>query len=530
MSTTAGRRNDTTPATESVYVAPGRVSSDTITRSLQALLPTRHHPISRHRFTVLDTFDGRVRRSRAYLTRDGENGVAWLSHGGVSQLAMRLKEPVSFAWDFPDGPLQQLVASVIGPRRLLAQAEGEECGSLLEILDDRSKTVARVRIVSGQARLPTSTAAWQPLPTLITMTGLRGYDDVYQRLVPVIASRPGLEPCTEGPLGVMLGTVGASMRGDLSRPRLDLAPTVGADEGARQIHLALVELLEANEPGLRAHLDTEFLHDFRVAVRRTRSLLGQIRGVFQEDAVEHFSTEFSWLGRLTGPPRDMDVLVLALRQRGGDLSAIDHEALTAAFGRVQQQEHDRLVKALDSDRYHALLSQWKSFLAQPATTRPDTASASASLAVVVSRRAWKLSRRIARAGETIDDYTPAEQVHRVRIDAKKLRYLIDVTPGFYGKSDLACVLDALKKLQRVLGDFHDAAVQEQRLLECGRALDAPAPASVLMTFGRLAEQCRQRQDGLRRDVVERLTRFRARETRSACRRAFKKAGPEAHAR
>ena len=40
--------------------------------------------------------------------------MAWLSHGGVSQLAMRLKEPVSFAWDFPDGPLQQLVASVIG--------------------------------------------------------------------------------------------------------------------------------------------------------------------------------------------------------------------------------------------------------------------------------------------------------------------------------------------------------------------------------------------------------------------------------
>ena len=161
MSGTAGRRNDTTSATESVYVAPGQVSSDTITRSLQALLPTRHHPILRHRFTVLDTFDGRVRRSRAHLTRDGENGVAWLSHGGVSQLAMRLKEPVSFAWDFPDRPLQQLVASVIGPRRLLVQAEGEECGSLLEILDDRSKTVARVRIVSGQARLPTSTAAWQ---------------------------------------------------------------------------------------------------------------------------------------------------------------------------------------------------------------------------------------------------------------------------------------------------------------------------------------------------------------------------------
>jgi CHAD domain-containing protein len=508
----------------------GPVSGEALTRSLQALLPTRHHPIPRRRFTVLDTFDGRVRRSRACLTRDRENGVAWLSHGGVSQLALQLKEPVSFAWDFPDGPLRQLVASVIGPRRLLAQAEGEEYGSLLEVLDDHRKTVARLRIVSGQAKLPTSAAAWQPLPTLITVTGLRGYEEAYKRLVPVIVSRPGLEASADGPLGVMLGRVGASMPGDLSRPRVDLAPTVRADAGARQIHLAIVGLLEANEPGLRANIDTEFLHDFRVAVRRTRSLLGQIRRVFSEDAVEHFSTEFTWLGRLTGPPRDIDVLVLALRQRAGDLSAADLEALTAALGRVHQQEHDRLVQALDSDRYRTLLTQWRSFLERPVAAESDASNARASLAAVVSRRAWKLSRRIARDGEAIDDRTPAEQVHRLRIDAKKLRYLIDVTPAFYDSSDLACVLDALKKLQRVVGDFHDADVQEQRLLECGRALPSPAPASLLMTLGRLAEQCRQRREGLRRDVVERLTRFRARETRSACRRAFKRAGPEAHAR
>ena len=50
--------------------------------------------------------------------------------------------------------------------------------------------------------------------------------------------------------------------------------------GARQIHHALLGIIVANEPGLRANLDTEFLHDFRVAVRRTRSLLGQVRQVF----------------------------------------------------------------------------------------------------------------------------------------------------------------------------------------------------------------------------------------------------------
>ena len=73
-----------------MYVVRGDVSAEAITSSLQALLPTRHHAIARHRFTVLDTFDGRVRRAGACLTRDGDNGtstIAWQSRGGGSQLA-----------------------------------------------------------------------------------------------------------------------------------------------------------------------------------------------------------------------------------------------------------------------------------------------------------------------------------------------------------------------------------------------------------------------------------------------------------
>jgi len=516
-----------------VYVAPTDLSGDTITTSLQALLTTRHHSIIRHRFTVLDTFDGRVRRSGACLTCDGEGGrprLVWQSQGGGSQLVMRLKQPVSFAWDFPDGPLQKLLASVIGPRRLLAQADAEESGSLLDILDNRAKTVARLRIMSGQAKLPTATAAWQSLPTLVTLTGLRGYEEAFTRLAAVIESRPGFQSCQEGPLGVMLTRVGAPIRGDLSVPRVDLDSTIPAGIGARQIHLALLAILEANEPGLRGNLDTEFLHDFRVAVRRTRSLLSQIRGVFPEDEVQHFSAEFSWLGRLTGPPRDMDVLALSLRQPQNERPADDHEALMSALGHVQRQEHDRLALALDSDRYRTLLADWTSFLRRPSPSRPDAENADAPLRAVVSRRAWRLSRRIANNSETVDERTPPEQIHALRIDAKKLRYLIDVTPAFYDAADLACVLNALKKLQRALGDFHDADVQERRLVECGRALGAETSANVQMMLGRLAEQSRQRRESLRREVLGRLKRFRARDIRSACRHAFKSAQPEERAR
>ncbi len=514
-------------ASESTYVVPEEISAEAITRSLQSLLPTRHHPIARHRFTVLDTFDGRIRRAGASLTRGGVNGhstVEWQASGGGSRLAVRLTEPVSFAWDLPEGPLQRALAPVIGVRCLLAQTDAEEYGSLLEILDDRDKTVARLRIAAGRARLPTARSAWRPLPTMVTLTGLRGYKDAYERLVPVIESRPGVEPCPEGLLDVMLRRAGASVRGDMSSPHVELAPTVKADVGARTIHRALLSILEANEPGLRANLDTEFLHDFRVAVRRTRSLLGQIRHVFAPDVVQHFAAEFSWLGHLTGRPRDLDVLVLGLRERRGELSDADLDQLMAFLGEEQQKGHAALVSALETDRYQRLLADWRTFLERPAPMEPEAQNARRPLAETVARRAWRLSRRITDSAETIDVHTDPERLHALRIDAKKLRYLVDVMPSFGNAADLARILGALKKLQRVLGDFNDAHVQEKQLLECGRALAASGGSGgVLLALGRLAERSHQRRDQLRDRVVEKLAQFSARETRSACRRAFKKA-------
>ena len=149
------------------------------------------------------------------------------------------------------------------------------------------------------------------------------------------------------------------------------------------------------------------------------------------------------------------------------------------------------------------------------------------LADVISERAWRLSRRIARGADAVDGRSTADELHAVRIAAKKLRYLVDITPGFYEAADLEHVLVALKKLQRVLGEFNDAEVQERRLIDCTGALAASgARPAVLVAVGRLAERSRERREHARGQIVDGLVRFRDRETRSALRRAFRKASSE----
>jgi CHAD domain-containing protein len=521
-------------ARESVYVVEGDAQREAITSSLQALLRTRHHPITRQRFTVLDTFDRRVRRAGARLTRSGTGGlsiVAWRPRDGRPPLTARLTEPVSFAWDLPDGPLQDALEAVIGVRRLLPQADAEEHGSALDILDDRRKTVARLRIQSGQVRQAAAQGAWRPLPTILTLTGLRGYDDDYERLEPIIASRPGVSARPDGLEGVILQHAGVPDTGGGPSLRIDLASDVRADAGAREIHRAIALVLTANEPGLRANIDTEFLHDFRVALRRTRSLLRQLRHVFPSDRVEHFSTEFAWLGRLTGPPRDLDVLALSLRAHGADLSAADLDALVSLLSGEQARERETLIEGMDSPRYERLLADWRQFLTQPAGFATGAPDARRPLVEVVAGRAWRLSKRLALSAEAISEHSDPSVLHEVRINAKKLRYLIDVTSSFYDPDDLECVLTALKKLQRVLGDFNDARVQETRLVELGQAIGAAGrPASAVLALGRLAERSRQRGDRLYPEAADELQQFRARATRAACRRAFKHRMNEERAR
>jgi CHAD domain-containing protein len=447
--------------------------------------------------------------------------VKWQTLAGSDRLAIRMSRPVSFAWDLPEGPLKEEVAPIVGPRRLLAQAEAEEQGSVLEMLDDRGTAVARLRIASGQARLPTAAGEWRSWPAMLTLTGRRGYNDAYERLVPVIASRPGIQRCPDGPVATILRQVGASEPRDLSSPRLALDPTVRADLGARQIHLALLDVLAANESGVRGNVDSEFLHDFRVAIRRARSLLGQVRGVFPAEIVEHFAGEFSWIGRLTGPPRDTDVLVLTLREQHREFDADDMTVLITSLGGTQQREYERLVEALDSGRYQRLLADWRTFLETPISSAPQAEFAHDLLATAVARRARRLSRRIAGNAKAIDGRMAAERIHDIRIDAKKLRYLVDAASVCYRPADVKCILAALKKLQRALGDFNDAHVQERLLVDCARAIGpARGQGSALVTLGRLAERCRQRQERLRAEVAEKLSRFRDKDVRKACKRAF----------
>ena len=146
------------------------------------------------------------------------------------------------------------------------------------------------------------------------------------------------------------------------------------------------------------------------------------------------------------------------------------------------------------------------------------------LVEVTSRRIWRLYRRLVDHATAIKDKTPADAIHQVRIDAKKLRYLIDATRSLHDRRHLDRIIDSLKSVQSVLGDFNDAQVQERHLLDSGRALAEAAAeeSAALLTVGRLAENARNRAVSLRAEVSGELSRFCKDDIRADFARLFKR--------
>ena len=143
---------------------------------------------------------------------------------------------------------------------------------------------------------------------------------------------------------------------------------MSAATASATIFTTLADTIERNVDGTIANTDSEFLHDLRVAVRRTRSALSLLKAGIPGGAFSHFGGEFSWLGKVTGPVRDLDVYLLAIEDYNAALPEHMQGALEPFRSHLVKQhrrESTRLAKALRSTRFTTLMDEWRDFIGRP---------------------------------------------------------------------------------------------------------------------------------------------------------------------
>jgi CHAD domain-containing protein len=75
----------------------------------------------------------------------------------------------------------------------------------------------------------------------------------------------------------------------------------------------------------------------------------------------------------------------------------------------------------------------------------------------------KRFKRILRDGRAIDAHSPDQDLHRLRIQGKKLRYCLEFFSSLYPQGEMKKLISQLKGLQNNLGDFNDLSVQQEML-------------------------------------------------------------------
>jgi CHAD domain-containing protein len=281
-------------------------------------------------------------------------------------------------------------------------------------------------------------------------------------------------------------------------------------------------VIEANLEGTIEDLDSEFLHDLRVSVRRSRAVQRELKGVFAPAELAHFRAEFRWLQQVSGDARDLDVHVLefgAMRALVPDPMQDDLEPLLDVLQARRVKAHAQLVRDLRSGHTTQLLSSWRAFLDRleegDETERPDAAR---PIGQVAGERIRKVYRRMVRMGEAIDESSPAEDYHELRKKGKELRYLLELFGApLYPGEIVKPMIKTLKGLQDVLGRHQDREVQVALLRSLGPEVGEPA---ALMAMGALIGRLADDERAARGEFAGRFAEFASKEQRRLVKETF----------
>jgi len=474
------------------------------------------------RRTWLDTRDWRLYRAGLTLEQVRSRGPADLTltgRDGEVIAAQQVTAAQRITWPsllgaLPAGPLLEHLEPVVGVRALAPVARAVSRIRDRRVLNSDDKTVARLAIDRMSVTFPAQAQA-QPR---LTIWPLRGYQAQAIRLAELLTAGPGAAGSTQSALEAALAAAGRHP-GDYSG-KIDeqLAAPMAAGDALAAVLTALLDTLEANVSGTVRDVDTEFLHDLRVAVRRTRCALKLAGDALPPGLARRFAPEFRWLGALTTPTRDLDVYLLDYPGMAAGLVAATPAELEPFHGYLaagRAAAHRGLARGLRSARFTRLTAQWRDALAGVPRAKGKRRKAGQFAAARIARA----HRRVIAGGSAITDASAPPSLHELRKRCKELRYLLEIFGSLYDPAELWQAVRALKALQDCLGEFQDCEVQhsEIRVFAAQMMAQQTAPAATLLAMGEIAAGLALRQHRARGEFGDRFRAFAGRASQAKIR-------------
>lgn len=276
---------------------------------------------------------------------------------------------------------------------------------------------------------------------------------------------------------------------DFARKLKKRAETSG-NNPAKDVPAALrhqLTVIKQLEPGVILGLDNEFLHHYRIAIRRSRAIAESIQEVTRDNLLSRAIKQLKRHAKATGRLRDLHVLledVPRLCQGNEELRTTLH----TYFENEAEEEHARLLNKLNGKHYHDSMNDWQHLIDSRKFHKLAGKLTPKDIRKVVEQRIKQFNRRTAELMVT----SPDEDIHRLRKLLKRIRYLMELDKAGWKGS-----LETLKGRQKLYGGFQDLRVQ----IELMEQFRNNAPKALPAAISGLEDVLKQQKADVRKQIL-----------------------------
>ena len=226
------------------------------------------------------------------------------------------------------------------------------------------------------------------------------------------------------------------------------------EPAVRRLALAQLDAASTASARFTDRDDAEALHDFRVALRRLRSVLRAYAPWY--DAVpKNLHKRLRRLAHATNAARDTEVQIEWLRRVRPRLKAGARSGCTWLITRLakRQRTSNHAVRKLAHKDFAALEPRLRAALRTRIQGCDAVAGAGVTFAQATDERLSVYCAELAADLAGIGSAADREEIHAARISGKRLRYLLEPLRG--SVSGVAALVNSMKSLQDRFGELSD---------------------------------------------------------------------------
>lgn len=415
----------------------------------------------------LDTFDWRLFRHGLSLRLRRANEKLFYTLKSIGKIdagrAERREIEIEVKGDLVDptaAPVKEIqmeIAEMIYPRRLIGQLAvrterqpfliTSQAKALIELVFDSSGFLARGFNKPRRARRLFEMEAELRKGPPAELESFRKH----------LAAAIDLTPSRQSKLETGMDRLGIQFPAKNPPPLLQLKIDDRFDRAVQKIFAFQIQRLDENIPGVLSDIDTEFVHQARVATRRMRSLIRLFGSAIPEKTGSYFSEELLWLGSIFGGVRDLDVFLLNLPRFKQAVEIAPQRSINTLMQHIMEERltfFAELKSGLASPRWRLLRSRLIAFTDRAPAKNPSAPLASLPLHRAAPPVITVRFDAVIQQGSRVLAKPDLKNFHKLRIQFKKLRYALEFVSPAYGNS-LHPLIEEVVKIQDCLGDLQD---------------------------------------------------------------------------